>query len=245
MSVDTTNSHREDGGDLLDALVDAERAAMEPPEHAQAQTWERVVGTVALGTPPPVPPSSVATPAASSTAPWLKIVLGVLLGGAVAAIGYGVTADDPPATATAPPTATRADATPSPSAPAALPQPEPAPALAPPPPAPAPPAQQPAKEVRAASKAADPPASDLAEETRLLALARASLRAGSAAKALVPLAEHARRFPRGQLAEDRMVLRAQALCESGERSAGRKAAAALRKAFPGSSHLPRVDRACR
>ncbi|MEM6293844.1 MAG: hypothetical protein AAGA54_21390, partial [Myxococcota bacterium] len=92
---------------------------------------------------------------------------------------------------------------------------------------------------------AAPPTSDLAEETRLLAQARARLHAGSPKNALAPLSEHQARFPDGQLTEDRMVLRARALCESGDRGSGRKAAAALRKAFPSSSHLPRVDRTCK
>lgn len=78
---------------------------------------------------------------------------------------------------------------------------------------------------------------------RLLGRVRARLRSGSASDALAPLTEHARRFPQGQQTEDRMVLRAQALCKSGDTTVGRKEAAALRKAFPKSSYLPRVDRA--
>ena len=41
-----------------------------------------------------------------------------------------------------------------------------------------------------------------------------------------------------------MVLQAQALCESGQAEAGREQASALREAYPGSSHLPRIDRVC-
>lgn len=256
MSVDTHGSNRDPNpSGLLDALVDAERASMHPPEDAQAATWERVVGTVAMGAPPPVEPTSVAAPTAASAAPWLKIVLGVLLGGAVAAIGYSVTAEpeDPAPTAAVQSDAAEDPASPEPpAAPAAAESPaEPpavmvAPAVKPPPDPPPATVQQPAKKARAApSKGTTPPASDLAEETRLLARARARLRAGSPNDALAPLAEHQTRFPDGQLTEDRMVLRAQALCEAGDRPSGRKAAAALRKAFPASSHLPRVDRTCK
>lgn len=248
----STESHRsnEPQGDLLDALVSAERASMNPSEDAQAHTWERVVGTVAMGAPPPVEPTSVATPA--TAAPWLKVVLGVLLGGAVAAIGYSVTADSEPAADPAPVSSTRSEDPPprppprvAPAAPAA-PTAEAAPeASTGEPPAAAAPPLPPRKARAGAGRTSDPPASDLAEETRLLARARARLRAGSPKDALAALSEHASRFPEGQLTEDRMVLRAQALCESGEKAAGRTAAASLRKAFPGSSHLPRVDRACR
>ena len=40
--------------------------------------------------------------------------------------------------------------------------------------------------------------------------------------ATAPLTEHARRFTQGQQTEDRMVLRAQALCKSGDTKVGRK-----------------------
>lgn len=236
---------------LLEALVDAERATMKPPEGAREETWERVVGTVALGAPPPLEPTSVATPTAA--APWLKIMLGVLLGGAVAAIGYRITAEpDPEPIAATTPLESNAAPDVDPTAPTSAPA---VTALPPTPTAtpnegPAVVQQSAAKRARPATpKAADPPTtetptSDLAEETRLLARARARLRAGSPKGALPSLIEHAERFPNGQLTEDRMVLRAQSLCESGDLKAGRKAAAALRKAFPASSHLPRVERTC-
>lgn len=248
----------EGGGALLAALVEAERASMTPPDGPKGETWKRVVGSVAVGTPPPVEPSSILGPASSAATPWLKIVLGVVLSGMVGAgavVGYRSTTQSQPTVQA------RSDI--DSSAPSSTPPPKPAPppraespAPSEPPaavaePDPRPPSEQPRAEVSAPKARAapsepdDPPASDLAEETRLLGRARAHLRVGSPSKALAPLAEHARRFPQGQLSEDRMALRAQALCESGDMKAGRAAAAALRKAFSASSHLPRIDRACR
>jgi len=237
---------------LLDALVRGERAAMKPPEGAQGQTWERVAATVATGGPPPLEPTSITgSGAAAASAPWAKIVLGLVLG--VAAVGgyrLATAPSDPsPAVVTR---AGAADELPEPAVvPAAMPRAEPPvpaelPAVAPPePPAPEPVARATSKAKAARnSETRDAAASTLAEETRLLAQARRRLAAGSARDALVPLREHARRFPSGQLTEDRMVLQAQALCESGQTDQGLAQASALRKAFPRSSHLPRVDRAC-
>jgi len=245
------------GAGLLDALVEGERASMRPPRGAQDETWERVVGTVGLGGPPPIEPTSIG-PAAMATTAWVKILLGVVLGVAVVA-GYRITTappePDPASSARAParvepaaePVASPAQQAQPPAA-AAPPDPSPAP---PPTPAVVQPPEDPsprrarAEPAESAPAPAPTPASNLAEETRLLAAARARLRVSSPSGALVPLGEHARRFPQGQLTEDRMVLRAQALCEAGDRAAGRQQAASLRKAFPESSHLPRVDRACR
>lgn len=243
---------------LLDALVQAERASMEPPadDERQSQTWTRVVASVAVGGPPPVAPASISGPATTVTSLWVKIVLGVIVGGVVAAAGFGLAPDpepEPVATAVA---GSQTESRQTPPSPALRPAPvAPRPTPMPPradaePPAPGqPPAAVPPAEASAPKRAraapADPPTSNLTEETRLLARARARLRAGSPGDALTPLGEHARRFPQGQLTEDRLVLQAQALCESGDTKAGLKKAAALRKAFPGSSHLPRVQRSCR
>ncbi len=256
----TTASHQPDDGPtsapgLLDALAAAERASTVPPSGAQQQTWTRVVGSVTGGGPPPLDPTSIMSPAAASTTPWVKIVLGLVLSGVVgAAVSSGFTSgpEPPPSTQASapaaperPPSPTEPPRPPAPSAQPAGLQPPAAPVSPPSPPDPIPAqASAPKKTPAAAPLPRDPPASDLVEETRLLALARARLRDGPPRDALAPLAEHARSFPRGQLTEDRMVLRAQALCRSGDTEAGKTEASALRKAFPSSSHLSRVDRAC-
>lgn len=241
------------GASLLDALVEAERASMEPPAQGEQQTWERVVASVAVGGAPAVPPSSISGPASAAASTWIKVVLGVVLGGVALAAGYVLStepnpepvssavaasdADPPPPQSPAPHNAEALRAQPPPPGQPALPEPvhPSAPAVH----------TSPPKAARAAAPQPGAAAtSNLTQETRLLARARARLRAGSPADALPPLAEHARRFPDGQLTEDRLVLQAQALCESGDVEAGSKQASALRKAFPRSSHLPRVNRAC-
>lgn len=257
MSIDSERPEADDdaGSGLLDALVAGERAStsMQPSTSAQRQTWQRVVTSVSVGGPPPLEPSSIAGPTAVLWAPWIKIIVGVLLVGVVGFVA--VDRDpDPPAPAARARAHRSAQAPQPPSVPTLQPplaHPHPPAAPLPPaaggtPPSPTPREVSPSKTVRPSSpQPDDPTASDLAEETRLLARARARLRADAPGDALAALAEHARRFPQGQLTEDRMVLRAQALCESGATAAGRKQASALRAAFPSSSHLARVDRRCR
>lgn len=236
---------REDALDArLAALVRGERAAMEPDRGAEARTWQRVASSVAAGSSGPAANLGGPNPSPAGLSLWIKAILGLLVVGAVA-VGVQVAAQPEPADVVAvePPTVPRSS--PAPAAPSQpVEQPEVVPPAVSKPAAPA--ASKPApKKARGAPPPAEvSSASDLVEETRLLARARARMRAGSPANALEPLSEHARRFPQGQLAEDRMVLRAQALCESGKLEAGRAAVAKLRAAFSGSSHLPRVERAC-
>lgn len=88
------------------------------------------------------------------------------------------------------------------------------------------------------------PANNLSAETELLARVREQLRAGKAAESLALLAEHARRFPKGVLAEEAAASHVLALC-----SAGRVAEAETDKAlfyakYPRSPLGPRLERAC-
>ncbi|HEY8376481.1 MAG TPA: hypothetical protein VIK91_08330 [Nannocystis sp.] len=73
-------------------------------------------------------------------------------------------------------------------------------------------------------------------ELALLRAAREALTQGEPAAALVSLERHRREFPGGLLVEERMLLRAQALCELGRRAEARAAAAELVRAFPSSPH---------
>ncbi len=86
---------------------------------------------------------------------------------------------------------------------------------------------------------------NIAEETRLVRGAETALRQGNSAEALALLAEHARRFPQGVLAEEREGERAIATCTSASPEARTTAAARFRRAHPGSAMLPRVAAACR
>jgi hypothetical protein len=60
--------------------------------------------------------------------------------------------------------------------------------------------------------------------------------------ALVLVAEHARRFPSGRLAEEREALRVRSLAASGRAGAARRAVSAFAARFPRSVLLPRLQR---
>lgn len=84
-----------------------------------------------------------------------------------------------------------------------------------------------------------PQAGDLAVELGLLREARAEMAAGKPKKALAVLDDHAKRFARGQLVQERGALRVEALCEV-DPLRGRKARDRFVKRHPGSSHAKRV-----
>jgi hypothetical protein len=84
---------------------------------------------------------------------------------------------------------------------------------------------------------------DLArQELHLLERARAAVARNDFAAALVPLAEHARRFRDGSLAEEREALRVTALGGLGRTDEARRAIAAFERRFPRSPLLPAVSR---
>jgi hypothetical protein len=78
-------------------------------------------------------------------------------------------------------------------------------------------------------------------ELRLLRHARAAVAGEDYAAALRPIAEHARRFPDGRLAEEREALRVKALAGLDRSEDARHAAAAFRARFPRSVLLPAVS----
>ncbi|HEY4393058.1 MAG TPA: hypothetical protein VGP64_03305 [Polyangia bacterium] len=79
------------------------------------------------------------------------------------------------------------------------------------------------------------------EELRLLEPARAAVERGDFALAMFPIAEHARRFKLGRLAEEREALRVRALVGLGRYGEARRAAAAFALHFPRSPLLPAVS----
>jgi hypothetical protein len=86
------------------------------------------------------------------------------------------------------------------------------------------------------------PANTARSELRLLSRARAALARADFATALPPIAEHARRFRDGRLAEEREALRVGALAGLGRQQEARHAASAFRTRFPQSVLVPAVDR---
>jgi hypothetical protein len=87
-------------------------------------------------------------------------------------------------------------------------------------------------------------AASLAEETRLLQAAQRELAQKRTAAALVLLDEHAAKFPRGALAQERAGARVLALCDLGRLAEARSAAAAFVRASPHSPLVPRLRASC-
>ncbi|HEY0469564.1 MAG TPA: hypothetical protein VGC79_35485 [Polyangiaceae bacterium] len=85
----------------------------------------------------------------------------------------------------------------------------------------------------------------LAEEVALLSRAETELHAGRPAKALLALAEHQRKFPRGTLAEERTAARIQALCALGRNEEANAQLRQLAHISPNSAHEERARQACR
>ncbi len=82
----------------------------------------------------------------------------------------------------------------------------------------------------------------LAAERALLEKGRTALTRGDAPGSLAVVADHARRFPDGELAEEREALRIQALLAEDRRAEALAVLGAFRRRFPGSLLLPALDR---
>jgi hypothetical protein len=78
-------------------------------------------------------------------------------------------------------------------------------------------------------------------ELRLLRQARAAVAREDYAAALPPIAEHARRYKNGRLAEEREALRVKSLAGLGRTEEAHRAATAFRARFPRSVLLPAVS----
>lgn len=95
----------------------------------------------------------------------------------------------------------------------------------------------------AASASAAKPAGDLTHEREIIDVARASLARRRPADALAAVERHAERWPRGYLAEEREVVRIQALVAEGRRREAAEYAAQFHALFPKSVLAPAVDAA--
>jgi TolA-binding protein len=81
---------------------------------------------------------------------------------------------------------------------------------------------------------------DPAAEMALLHAAQDALRT-SPSSALAKTAEHARRFPRSALAQEREVIAVEALVKLGRKDEARARVARFEKSYPGSTHARRLD----
>jgi hypothetical protein len=95
------------------------------------------------------------------------------------------------------------------------------------------------------SEGSSKPGPRIGQEVALLSKAQAELSGGRANLALLALAEHAQRFPRGALAEERMATRGRALCALGRMAEAEAELNRVEKRNPGSPYLPRAREACR
>jgi len=106
------------------------------------------------------------------------------------------------------------------------------------------------RRARPSERSAEAPApetpadSTLQAELTLLRAARAALAKNDATTALRLLGDHADQFPDGLLAEERMVLRAQALCEHGDRVEAHRAVQQLLRAYPQSPNAATLAASC-
>ena len=83
-----------------------------------------------------------------------------------------------------------------------------------------------------------------ANETALLAAARAAL-TQDPQRALALTQEHTRRFPQGALSQEREVIAIEALSRLGQTSAARQRARAFERQYPGSAHQQKVNQVTR
>lgn len=124
-----------------------------------------------------------------------------------------------------------------------LPAPAPAPVVVE---APAPPVSEPVLPQKAGAPPAShaPKGDELMAEAALLHQAQAAWRAGQSAEALKLASDHAQRFPRSQLANERDVLRVLSLCKLGQKSAAKRVGARLLKSAKGSPWYQSVAGSC-
>lgn len=243
----------------LNLALDAARRELPPPEHTAAlwHALQHKLPTQALG-------QAAAGSAVGKAAAGGKAAMALLSGVAVlgaAGLWFAQTpAPSPPANAPAP-------IAPTTPVPASTPPPHPSskvPVVPPPPtalatdpvgaadpsvvrPLPSPGAPRPQRPVAIAPRApatvtaarAPAPVVDPAAEVALIEQARKQL-AATPALALAPLREHAERFPDGLLAQERELMRIEALSALGKTDLALERAAAFATRFPDSPHHRRI-----
>jgi type IV secretory pathway VirB10-like protein len=86
--------------------------------------------------------------------------------------------------------------------------------------------------------------SQVRQEVELLSKAQAELSRGRPQRALEALSEHAQRFPKGALTEERMATRARALCALGRTGEAQAELGRVERLNAGSPYLNRAREAC-
>jgi tetratricopeptide (TPR) repeat protein len=85
---------------------------------------------------------------------------------------------------------------------------------------------------------------EIRQEVALLSKAQAELSRGRPQEALAALAEHAQRFPRGVLTEERVATRARTLCALGRTQEAQSELKRMQKLNPSSAYLARARESC-
>jgi hypothetical protein len=88
------------------------------------------------------------------------------------------------------------------------------------------------------------PGNEIRQEVALLSKAQAALSRGRPQEALEALSEHAARFPRGALTEERTATRARTLCALGRRPEAEAELKRMEKINPASAYLARARESC-
>jgi hypothetical protein len=216
------------------ALLERERPIPAQPAAVRARVLARARATMLAGAVSATPSANAPATASPARRTWwaAAAVVACVASAAAGAVAYRArTRDQPeprPAHAARPFEVVPRVADPSqdPATPAPIPDP-------PAPPAPIAPASRRSRVATADS---------VREELRLLRRARVAVGRMDYAAALLPIGEHARRFPDGKLAEEREALRVKSLAGLGRTEQARRAAARFEARFPHSVLSPAVSR---
>jgi hypothetical protein len=231
------------------ALLDVERLCPGPTAAIRARILERVAAA-ALFVPPTSPgatPATATPAAATASGAGLLIKAGLIFIVGVGA-GVGGTLAVQHARPAVPARSQRASSAADPAPAVTVPV---APRVAAPEAVAAPPSRASGngngmhKRVRPVVVAVEPVATaeSLAAERRLVEMARTALGRTRPGQALEALAQHRRRFPRGQLAEERDALTVLALIASSEGERAQDQAQRFRDRYPKSLLLPAIEAA--
>jgi hypothetical protein len=219
-------------------LVDLARKARTPGEGDKLRIAERLAVPLAAGAAIGTAAGAAKAGASSSIFASLGAKVAAVVGASAVAAALVVSQVDTTPTPAPTPTA------PAKPAPAVAPQPEAVAPEAPPESAPVTPESlAPAKPTPTAAPSVKP-ADELAQEAALLHEAQAAWRAGQSAQALQLANQHAQRFPRSQLANERDVLRVLSLCKLGQTQAAKQIGARLLHKAKGSPWYQSVASSC-
>jgi hypothetical protein len=210
----------------LQEIVERGRTVRSLPDVVRARALARARAAVAASASSPLALSESPAPRRRDLRLAVAAALTLFLGaaGAVAALQVGVLE--------------RVRSAPPPSPPAAVPPHIPAAN-------PDPPAAEPLDRVKPRAERQPTAQESYAAELRLLHRAQVVYASDDFSAALVLVAEHARRFPRGRLSEEREALRVRSLVGSGRMEDARRATAAFAARFPRSVLLPRLQQTTR